>query len=568
MTTTDTQVELDSKCIDTIRTLCIDAIEAANSGHPGTPIGIAPVHVHALAAVPPLRPGRPDLAQSRPLRAVLGPRIGPALVDAPPHGRPGRRSRLRDPRHARSLARRPEALPAARLEGAGPSRVPLDERRGGDDRPPRDGRCHVRRHGRREPVARGAVQPRRAHALRLRRVRPGRRRLHDGGDLVRGGVVRRAPAPLEPLLDLRLEPGDHRGSHGHRVHGGRRGSVHGVRLERDHGLGRERPRRRSRRRSTTSRPSTNGRRSSSCTATSATAPTSRTRPRHTASRWDQRASRRRSGSTAGPRMRSSSFPEGVYEHFADGIGARGKEARESWESAFAEYRADYPELADEIEQMQRRELPEGWDADIPVFPADEKGIASRDSSGQVLNALAKNIPWLLGGAADLAPSTKTRLTFDGAGDFEPGERSGRNFHFGVRENASAAIANGLAALEAPPVLVRLPHLLRLRAGPDPALRADGDPGRPHLHARLDRGGRGRSDPPAGRAARVAAGDSGAPRVPARGRERGGGDMALRRPAQAGAGGARPLAAGAADRRPVADGPASEVAKGAYVARRR
>ncbi|HTS72258.1 MAG TPA: transketolase [Gaiellaceae bacterium] len=137
-------------------------------------------------------------------------------------------------------------------------------------------------------------------------------------------------------------------------------------------------------------------------------------------------------------------PEGVYEHFADGIGTRGREARESWESVFAEYRADHPDLADEVEQIQRRELPEGWDADIPVFPADEKGIASRDSSGQVLNALAKNIPWLLGGAADLAPSTKTRLTFDGAGDFEPGDRSGRNFHFGVRENVSAAIANGLA----------------------------------------------------------------------------------------------------------------------------
>src|SRR5262245_30284435 len=94
--------------------------------------------------------------------------------------------------------------------------------------------------------------------------------------------------------------------------------------------------------------------------------------------------------------------------------------------------------------MQRRELPHGWEADIPEFPADDKGIASRDSSGQVLTALAKNIPWLLGGAADLAPSTKTRLTFDGAGDFEPGERGGRNLHFGVRENASAAIANGLA----------------------------------------------------------------------------------------------------------------------------
>ena len=137
-------------------------------------------------------------------------------------------------------------------------------------------------------------------------------------------------------------------------------------------------------------------------------------------------------------------PNGVYEHFADGIGARGRSAREAWGALLDDYRAAYPELADEIERMQRRELPRGWDADIPEFPADPKGIASRDSSGQVLNAVAKNVPWLLGGAADLAPSTKTRLTFDGAGDFEPDNRGGRNFHFGIREHASAAIANGLA----------------------------------------------------------------------------------------------------------------------------
>jgi len=137
-------------------------------------------------------------------------------------------------------------------------------------------------------------------------------------------------------------------------------------------------------------------------------------------------------------------PDGVYEHFAEGIGARGRETREAWQAAFEEYRAAYPELADEIERMQRRELPDGWDADIPVFQPDPKGIASRDSSGQVLNAIAKNVPWLIGGAADLAPSTKTRLTFDGAGDFQPDDHGGRNFHFGVREHASAAIANGLA----------------------------------------------------------------------------------------------------------------------------
>jgi transketolase len=137
-------------------------------------------------------------------------------------------------------------------------------------------------------------------------------------------------------------------------------------------------------------------------------------------------------------------PDGVVEHFADGVGARGREAREAWEVRFEEYRAAFPGLADEIERMQRRALPDGWDAAIPSYAADGKGIASRDSSGQVLNAVAQNVPWLLGGAADLAPSTKTRLAFDGAGDFSPGDRSGRNFHFGIREFASAAIANGLA----------------------------------------------------------------------------------------------------------------------------
>src|SRR5262245_2066422 len=137
-------------------------------------------------------------------------------------------------------------------------------------------------------------------------------------------------------------------------------------------------------------------------------------------------------------------PDGVYEHFWEGIGTRGRDARQTWEARLEEYRADHPELADELDRIQRRELPEGWDAEIPSFPPDPKGIASRESSGEVLNAVAKRVPWLIGGAADLAPSTKTRLEFDDAGDFEPGEQNGRNFHFGVREHAAAAIANGLA----------------------------------------------------------------------------------------------------------------------------
>jgi transketolase len=137
-------------------------------------------------------------------------------------------------------------------------------------------------------------------------------------------------------------------------------------------------------------------------------------------------------------------PDGVYEHFAAGIGARGGEARTAWEAAFETYRAAYPELAAEIEQMQHRTLPDGWEAALPEFKPDSKGLATRDSSGQVLNAIATVVPWLIGGSADLTPSTKTRLSFGGAGDFQPGEPAGRNLHLGIREHAAAAVSNGMA----------------------------------------------------------------------------------------------------------------------------
>jgi transketolase len=137
-------------------------------------------------------------------------------------------------------------------------------------------------------------------------------------------------------------------------------------------------------------------------------------------------------------------PDGVRERFDAGIGARGAEARRRWEALFAAYRERFPELAREIDQMQRRELPAGWDRDLPSFPADPKGIAGRDASGDVLNALAQNIPWFLGGSADLGPSNKTTLKFAGAGDFEAESPGGRNLHFGVREHAMAAVVNGLA----------------------------------------------------------------------------------------------------------------------------
>jgi len=137
-------------------------------------------------------------------------------------------------------------------------------------------------------------------------------------------------------------------------------------------------------------------------------------------------------------------PDGVREHFQAGMGARGQALRDAWMAKFEMYREQYPKLADQGYRMLRRELPEGWDKGLPTFAADSKGIATRDASGQMLNALAKNVPWLLGGSADLGPSCKTRLTFEGAGDFSAENPGGRNLHFGIREHTMGAVLNGLS----------------------------------------------------------------------------------------------------------------------------
>ncbi len=136
-------------------------------------------------------------------------------------------------------------------------------------------------------------------------------------------------------------------------------------------------------------------------------------------------------------------PDGVYQQFQNGVGARGNEERTKWNALFAEYAKKFPELAARLSKMQRRELPDGWNKNLPNFPADPKGMATRESSGKVLNALAQNIPWLVGGSADLAKSNKTNLVFEGAGDFFTNEYKGRNIHFGVREHGMGAAANGL-----------------------------------------------------------------------------------------------------------------------------
>src|SRR5450631_3014525 len=137
-------------------------------------------------------------------------------------------------------------------------------------------------------------------------------------------------------------------------------------------------------------------------------------------------------------------PDGVLEHFQEGIGRRGHELSTKWHELFASYGQQFPDLADQINRMQHRELPNGWDHNLPTFPPDPKGVATRDSSGKVLNVVAQNIPWLVGGAADLQTSNKTALKFDGAGEFEAGNYAGRTFHFGVREHAMAAALNGMA----------------------------------------------------------------------------------------------------------------------------
>jgi transketolase len=145
-----------------------------------------------------------------------------------------------------------------------------------------------------------------------------------------------------------------------------------------------------------------------------------------------------------PEDASFLVPEGVREHFQAGTAARGRAARDAWWSQFEEYRARFPELADHAYRMVRRELPDGWEEGLPVFPADAKGVATRDASGKALNAIAGHVPWLLGGSADLGPSCKTRLTFDSAGDFSAENPAGRNLHFGIREHAMAAVLNGLS----------------------------------------------------------------------------------------------------------------------------
>ena len=200
-------------------------------------------------------------------------------------------------------------------------------------------------------------------------------------------------------------------------------------------------------------------------------------------------------------------PDGVAERFHAAIADRGRPLREAWERMLDRYNAAEPALGKELDALLKDQLPEGWDSDIPAFEADEKGMASRDAGGKVLNVIAPKLPWLMGGSADLAPSTKTLI--DGAGSFQAGHYGDRNLHFGVREHGMGAVVNGMALSHLRPYsatfLVFSDYMrppIRLAAIMELGVQL-------RLHARFDRGRRGWADPPADRADRLAPRDTGA-----------------------------------------------------------
>ena len=205
-------------------------------------------------------------------------------------------------------------------------------------------------------------------------------------------------------------------------------------------------------------------------------------------------------------------PPGVREHFAAKMGARGSALRKEWDGMFARYKAQYPDLADNLERMKTRDLPPGWEKALPTFPASASGMSTRDASGKVLNAVAQKVPYILGGAADLYPSTKTRLEFEFAGEFqaesELGNYKGRNFHFGIREHAMCAIVNGMVLTGLRAYRLRIPDLHRLRARLHSSLFADGHSRTAHLDSRHHQSRRRRAHASADRAVGVVAGGAG------------------------------------------------------------
>ena len=221
---------IEQVAVNTIRTLCMDAVQAANSGHPGTPMAMAPVTYTLWQQFLRFDPAAPIWSQPGPVRAVRRPRLHPAVLDAAPDRRQVGQPAVRGARRAGRATGRPAQVPAAGLQVPRPPRVPVDRGRRMHHRPAGHRHRHQRRHGHRRSVAGRNLQPARVRPVRLRRLRPGRGRLPDGRHRRRGRLAGRASAAGEPVLDLRQQQDHHRGRHRPRVHRGRRRPVHRLRL--------------------------------------------------------------------------------------------------------------------------------------------------------------------------------------------------------------------------------------------------------------------------------------------------------------------------------------------------
>ena len=438
------QQDIDQLCINTIRTLAMDAVQQAHSGHPGAPMALAPV-VYCLwqrflrfDPDHPIWPNRDRFVLSAGHASMLLYAMlhltGVKAVN-PKYEVLGELSvSLDDIKRFRQLDSKCPGHPEYRwTSGVETTTGPLGQ-----------GRGHQRRHGHRRTVGGQLFQSPGLRHVRLRRLRPVRRRLHDGGHSSEAAslaghlklanlcwIYDNNHITIEGNTALTYSDDVATRFIGYGWNVTRVGDANDLEMLE---------------RAFTTFKHTHDRPTLIIVDTHIAygAPHKQdTSAAHGEPLGEEeiRLTKRRYG---WPEDAKFLVPDGVREHFQAGIGARGQALQAAWWAKFEEYRRQYPELAEHGYRMLRRELPDGWDRGLPTFPADAKGMATRDASSQVLNVLAKNVPWLLGGSADLGPSCKTRLTFDGAGDFSAENPAGRNLHFGIREHAMGAILNGLS----------------------------------------------------------------------------------------------------------------------------
>ena len=492
----DESARLDRLSIDTIRTLAMDAVQKANSGHPGTPMALAPVGYTLWQEALTLRLRRSQMAQSRPLRAVERPCFdaalravasGAASAIRPIGGRPA--VSLDDIRQFRQLGSRCPGHPEyGHTPGVETTTGPLGQGCGNSVGMAIGGRWLASRFNRPDfPIFDFKIYT-----------------FCGDGDLMEG--VASEAASLAGHLQLSnlcwIYDNNHITIDGGtgitftenvaaRFRAYRWNVVHVADANDTEAIAEELKQFRR----TSDRPTliivdshiAFGAPHKQDTSAAHGEPLGVDEVRLTKRAYDW------------PEDASFLVPDGVYEHFAAGIGERGHRARAQWNEKFAAYCDGNPELAARLRAMTERATPPHWDQDLPEFPADAKGLATRESSAKVENAIAQHYPWLIGGAADLAASTKTTLKFESAGEFEPGEYAGRNLHFGIREHAMGAVLNGLALEGLRPFGSSFLIFSDYMRPPMRLARHDASADHLHLHSRLDRTRRGRADASASRA---------------------------------------------------------------------